>query len=162
MIYVGIDPGFTGAIAIFYPLISAANEHRLQVYDMPVLKVGKKTELDEAGLFNIMHPLGLEAAVTVCIEKAQSMPGQGVSSTGRYLIGYGFIRGMCSGLGLPYQLVHPTTWKAKIMRDMPKEKQASVLKCQQLFPAWSAQNLRLVKHHGRADAVLIAYYGKTA
>ena len=154
MLYVGIDPGFTGAIAVFGSIENKVSE----IYDMPVLKVGKKTELDESGLFNILHPLSNTSA-TVFIEKAQAMPGQGSSSTGRYLTGYGFIRGMCAGLGLPVVLVHPATWKAKIMRDMPKEKQASVLKCQQLFPSWSAENLRLVKHHGRADAVLIAYYG---
>ena len=149
----GIDPGFTGAIAVVGDGVPVA------VWDMPVLTVGKKTELDEIGLKSIMQNFELSI---VAIEKAGAMPGQGIASTARYLIGFGIIRGLCVGLGLPYQLVHPATWKARIMRDMPKEKQASVMKCNQLFPAWSAENLRLKKHHGRADALLIAHYAATA
>lgn len=147
---IGIDPGFTGALAVF------ENGHPVTVYDMPVLKVGKKTELNEIALLNILQS---HIGASVFVEKAQTMPGQGISSTGRYLVGYGIIRGMITALMMPLTLVHPKTWKAKLMRDMQKEKQASVLRCQQLYPEFACEWLKLKKHHGRADAILLAAYG---
>ena len=93
------------------------------------------------------------------VEKAQSMPGQGIASTARYMTGYGQILGILAGLYIPKTLVHPRTWKTKMMKDMPKEKGASILRCQQLYPEFAKEFLTLKKHHGRADAILIAAYG---
>ena len=150
----GIDPGYSGAIAVF----NCGQPSR--VYDMPILKTGKKTELDEVGLFTIFDNLLFEGhMVSAFVEKAQAMPGQGIASTGRYLIGYGQILGILAGLRIPKTLVHPRTWKAKLMRDMEKEKQASILRCKQLFPEFAQKHLTLKKHHGRADAILLGFYG---
>ena len=156
-ITIGIDPGYTGAIAVF------SGGYPKTVYDMPVIKIGKRTELDEMGLFAIFDNLIFESnfpgSVFAYVEKAQTMPGQGIASTGRYLVGYGQILGMLAGLRIPKTLVHPRTWKAAMMRDMRKEKGASVLRCQQLFPDFATENLKLKKHHGRADSLLIGFWG---
>ena len=150
----GIDPGFTGAISVF----TDGEPH--SVYDMPILKVGKKTELDESQIAYLFRSwIGTNCPYQAYIEKAQAMPGQGIVSTGRYLTGYGQILGILAGLQIPKTLVHPRTWKAKLMRDMGKEKMASVLRCKQMFPEFAQKNLTLKKHHGRADAILIAAYG---
>ena len=45
---IGIDPGYTGAIVIF------KKDMPLAVYDMPVLKIGNKKELDENDLADII------------------------------------------------------------------------------------------------------------
>uniref|UniRef100_A0A6H1ZZ53 Uncharacterized protein n=1 Tax=viral metagenome TaxID=1070528 RepID=A0A6H1ZZ53_9ZZZZ len=155
----GIDPGYSGAIAVFN-CGQPNHVYDIRVYDMPILKTGKKTELDEVELFTLFDNLLFGGRkVSAFVEKAQTMPGQGIASTGRYLVGYGQILGILAGLRIPKTLVHPRTWKAKMMRDMEKEKQASILRCKQLFPEFAQQHLTLKKHHGRADAILIGYFG---
>jgi hypothetical protein len=74
-------------------------------------------------------------------------------------MGFGIWLGVIAGLLLPVEMVHPRTWKATLMRDMGKEKDASRVKAMQMYPL-AAKNLSLKKHHGRADALLIATYGE--
>lgn len=151
---IGIDPGFKGAIAV---LDMSGGIIRLE--PMPILKDGKATVLDEIAIRDILYaPHAPEWYYTVShvwIEKAQSMPGQGVVGVGRYMAGYGILRGMCVGLQIPYSLVHPATWKKKMLRDMPKGKQASVIRCKQLYPGLVLKRTE----DGKADAVLIGRYG---
>jgi crossover junction endodeoxyribonuclease RuvC len=68
---------------------------------------------------------------------------------------YGFLRGVCAGLKIEYQLIHPKTWKKVMMFDMPKEKEASIMRVGQLYPDLV---LGRKKDHGIADAILIAKY----
>ena len=149
MNYCGIDVGFSGAIAIL-----GWDGEVLQTKDMPIIQVGKKRELNEPNIKFILE--GFKPLV-VGIEKAQVMPGQGISSSGRYMGSYGFLRGVCVGLGLEYQLIHPRTWKKAMMPDMPKEKEPSIMRVGQLYPDVV---LERKKDHGIADAILIAKYLK--
>ncbi len=153
----GIDPGFTGAIA------NIDADGNVNVIDMPVivtLKKGKKgktsnkNELDGVGVYQMLHIMAPEH---VYIEKAQTMPGQGIASSGRYMDAYGQIKGICIGAGIPYTLVHPKTWKKVIMPDMGKEKGEAIVRVRQLFPQ---VELPLKKDHGKADALLICEYGR--
>ena len=145
MNYCGIDVGFSGAIAIL-----GWDGDVLQTNEMPIIQVGKKRELNEP---NIKCILDSFQPLIVGIEKAQVMPGQGISSSGRYMCSYGFLRGVCVGLGLEHQLIHPRTWKKAMMPDMPKEKEASIMRVGQLYPDVV---LERKKDHGIADAILIA------
>jgi crossover junction endodeoxyribonuclease RuvC len=145
----GIDPGFSGALAVL------DDELNLEfVMDMPIIMVGKKRELDESKLSTIFSRWRLRP-MTIGIEKSQTMPNQGIVSSGRYMASYGFLRGLCVGNGLPYHLIRPQSWKKAMMPDMGKDKGASIQKVTQLYP-----ELRLtrVKDHGIADAILIARY----
>ena len=149
MNYCGIDVGFSGAIAVL------DKDGKIVIdIDMPIIQVGKKRELNEPNIHFILQ--GFQPLI-VGIEKAQVMPGQGISSSGRYMASYGFLRGLCVGLGLEYQLIHPRTWKKKMMPDMPKEKEASIMRVGQLYPDVV---LKRKKDHGIADAILIARYLK--
>ena len=147
MNYCGIDVGFSGAIAVL-----DEDEKILITIDMPIIEVGKKRELNEPKIRFLLQ--GFKPLI-VGIEKAQTMPGQGISSSGRYMASYGFLRGICVGLKLEYQLIHPKTWKKELMHDMPKEKEASIMRVGQLYPDLV---LTRKKDHGIADAVLIAKY----
>lgn len=145
----GIDPGFSGALAVL------DDDLNLEfVMDMPIIMVGKKRELDESKLSTIFSRWRLRP-MTIGIEKSQTMPNQGIVSSGRYMASYGFLRGLCVGNGLPYHLIRPQSWKKAMMPDMGKDKGASIQKATQLYP-----ELRLtrVKDHGIADAILIARY----
>ena len=149
MNYCGIDVGFSGAIAVL------DKDGKIVIdIDMPIIQVGKKRELNEPNIHFILQ--GFQPLI-VGIEKAQVMPGQGISSSGRYMASYGFLRGVCVGLGLEYHLIHPRTWKKVMMPDMPKEKEASIMRVGQLYPDVI---LTRKKDHGIADAILIARYLK--
>lgn len=148
MIIAGVDIGLSGAIAFL-----DEKGRFVGVHDMPIMQVGNKREIDED---RVKELFGMSQLGHVFFEKAQSMPGQGIASTGHYLTTYGLVRGICKGVGVPYSLVHPATWKKAMMKDMPKEKAASIYRVQQYYPG---AGLHLKKDHGKADAILIALYG---
>jgi len=147
MNYCGIDVGFSGAISVLND-----DGEILLMTDMPIITVGKKRELNEPKIRMILDGF---KPLCVGIEKAQTMPNQGISSSGRYMASYGFLRGLCVGLSVEYQLIHPKTWKKELMQDMPKEKEASIMRVGQLYPDLV---LGRKKDHGIADAILIAKY----
>jgi crossover junction endodeoxyribonuclease RuvC len=166
---VGIDPGLTGAVCIM------ESAQKIRFRDTPTLevKVGKslKNQMDAHSCASILeelqHEHGQELFVT--IEKVAPMPSfnrdgveerrtMGVTSAFNFGMGFGMWIGICAALDIPYQLVHPRTWKASMLSDMGKEKDASRIKAMQLFP-WTAKDLARKKDHGRADALLLAAYG---
>ena len=147
----GIDPGFSGALAVLDDNLKIEF-----VMDMPIIMVGKKRELDESKLATIFGMWRLRA-MSIGLEKSQTMPKQGIVSTGRYMASYGFLRGLCVGNGIPYHLIQPQSWMKAMMPDMGREKGASIQKVTQLYQDLS---LTRVKDHGIADAILIARYLK--
>lgn len=144
----GIDVGFSGAICILSP--KGVIE---ELADMPVLTVGSKRELDEVGVRQILTRF---EPIHAFIEKAQVMPGQGISSSGRYMASYGMLRGICVGLHVPYTLVTPQSWKKAVMEGQPKGKDASRFRANQLYPDACLSKKR---DHGKAEALLIGHFG---
>jgi crossover junction endodeoxyribonuclease RuvC len=153
----GIDPGLSGGLAFINP----SKPGWCHVEDMPVIRVTKsRREIDVVATATIMH---LWKPTEVFIEKVGAMPKQGVSSTFTFGTGYGILLGICGGLGLPLTLVRPTTWMAKALRDMPRgSKGASVSRATQLYPGVTLKTERGRVLDGRADALLIAWYGAHA
>lgn len=162
MIYCGIDPGITGAAV-------ALNQsgNILGVWDTPTLTIEKRVkgkarmrhELNRGEMVKILRTIMVQAEhgdIRVAIEKVNAMPDQGVSSVFTFGMGFGIWLGMLTALDLSVELVHPTRWKSVTMDGMGKEKDASRIRAQQIWG--SAIDLSLVKHHGRADAALIAEY----
>jgi crossover junction endodeoxyribonuclease RuvC len=62
--------------------------------------------------------------------------------------------GVACGTGASLSYVHPGLWK-KHFRLPPNNKDASRERAIQLFPV-AARLLTLKRHHGRADAILMA------
>lgn len=154
---VGIDPGLDGAIAF---LLDSGSPTRVQ--PMPTLKETKtKRGLDEQMIVQLLDHRK-EAITLVVIEKAQSMPHQGVSSCFNYGAGWGLLRGICAGLRLSYTLVHPTTWKKTMCKDAGKGKDASIIVAKRLWPTINLLPTPRSRkdHDGMADALLIAEYGR--
>ena len=141
---VGIDPGLTGAIAFLEP-------GQPSVEDAPVVN----REMNPAGMVALLRGPDIGLAV---IERVGAMPKQGVASTFRFGFGCGVGRGVVAAMGIPIMLVTPQEWKREFgLIGQPKE--ASREKALQLFPELSGE-LDLKKHHGRADALLIAEWGR--
>lgn len=159
MQFLGIDPGATGAVAII------RTDGSVTFWDTPVvhIKSGKKTKTEMNAVAASMLLSDIRDSnndtVFVTIEKVSSMPGQGVASMFSFGKNFGTWLGILAALKLPFQQVAPVSWKKKIMSDMGKEKDASRVKAMQLFPN-TQRDLNLMKHHGRADALLIAEYGR--
>ena len=149
----GIDPGANGGLAFFEPLKGLA------VIDMPTFEVkrgGKmKKEISPAMLAAEIKSVAPDSAI---IEKVGAMPGQGVSSMFQFGRSVGMVEGVLAALQIPYDYVTPQTWQKAVGARGGKD--ASRLRAMELYPAY-ANEFRLKKHDGRADAALIAWYGVT-
>ncbi len=154
MDYIGIDPGMTGAFAII------SDDGINIVVDTPILQVGSgkkiRREYNVRGMADMLKTYTGEAIIG--IESVHSMPDQGVASSFNFGKGFGIWLGIIGMRHFPYHLIPPQRWKKTMLDGMGKEKDASRLRAIQLFPHVS---LALKKHHGRAEALLIAYYTKT-
>jgi crossover junction endodeoxyribonuclease RuvC len=148
-LFVGIDVGLDGAVA-FLP-----EEGKAVVFDIPTLSVGKRREYDVGACAGLLRaPLAPEFSIAVGIERATAMPKQGVVSTFSFGKGFGMWLGICAALRLPFEVVSPKRWQG-VMIPGEKSKDASRLVASRLFPE---VDLSKKKHHGRADALLIAAY----
>ncbi len=149
MNFIGIDPGITGAVAVL------SGDHA-QVYDMPTMPYGKtgRKALNLPLLSDMLAPFEGTGA-RAFVEKVNAMPGQGVSSM--FSMGMSFYGacGVLAGLNIPVTLVRPQTWKAYygLGRDKENSRALAIAK----FPGVS---LKLKKDHGKAEALLIAHYGR--
>lgn len=167
MIHIGIDPGVTGAVAELNSLTRG-----VRFFDTPTVQVksGKsmKNMLNPPECVALLKRLSVYGEVMATIEKVSPMPSipvmgerrsMGVTSAFNFGKGYGIWIGILSALGIPFEEVHPLTWKKTMMADMGKEKDASRVKAMQIYPD-TAADLTLKKHHGRADALLLAEFGR--
>ncbi len=156
MKYVGIDPGFQGAVASLEPA---------QVWDTPTLIVGngkkQKTEFSVPEMWRTLHR-AIENAdeVIVIIEEVGPRPMEGVVSVARFAEGYGIWRGLIVALKLRYYRIPPSVWKRDVFKERGMEKDASVAKAEQLWPTIQFRTERGRLLDGRAEALLMADYGK--
>ncbi len=164
---IGIDPGITGAIAYIDDLPS--NHTVYDVEDLPVVTraIGKGQEINAAALRDILAAIELKSdgEVIVYVEYVQAMPPirgskrqAGTVSSFNFGNTAGIIKGVVIGAGYKVIYVQPNAWK-KHFRLTGKEKDAARGKALELFPDIN-DKLKYKKDHGRADALLIAYYGQ--
>ena len=152
MYTIGIDPGLAGAVAVLTP------EGTLEALaDTPTLTLkvqrGSKQVYDVPGMAELLRPYAGHQC-QVYIEESQPMPGQGTRSMFTIGFGYGLWIGLLTTLALSYTPIRPGIWKRALA--LGKDKEASRLRAMQLYPG---ADLRLKKHHGRAEALLLASYG---
>lgn len=149
---VGIDPGISGAIAMYDP----EGQRMLRVADMPITakSSGKGNQVAAHALAIILRDMAPTFAV---VEQQGAMPGQGVTSMlslGRTL---GVIEGVLAALEIPYVLVQPQAWKKRAgLKGADKDKSRTL--AMQMFPG-HATDLARKLDHGRAEAMLIARFG---
>ena len=153
MIYIGIDPGLTGAVAAI-----DGSSGFMAVWDMPTIGQGRGKTLDAEQLVYELDSLNLGALSAIAIiERVASRPAQGVASTFKFGYGAGVIEGILAALPIRYRFVTPRQWKAHLGL-IGCDKHASRDKAASVFPA-AADQLRRAKDHGRAEAILLAAYG---
>ena len=152
---IGIDPGISGAIAIF-------EDGKLDtILDMPTLKIasGKtmKSHISAIGLVRILETWTLvsDGQAHVVMERVGALPGNGSVSMFNFGRSAGIIEGVVAALQRPYTYVTPQTWTKGVGRAAGKD--ASRMRAMELFPT-RADLFKRAKDDGRADAALIAYW----
>ena len=152
---IGIDPGLDGAIAVL-----DETGDIIQVYDMPTVEVkvngSTKRKVAPAAIASELRMYTVDGKCRAVIEQVSAMPGQGVTSMFTFGRSLGVLEGVLAGMGIPYELVTPSTWVKK-MRVAPG-KGGSRQRAMELWPM-DADLFKRVKDDGRADASLIARYG---
>ncbi len=156
-VFIGIDPGASGAVAVFSPGGKNSDEI-LDIVDMPAFAIKRGTRevrhVDPAGLARILA-MHAGAITYACIEKVGAMPGQGTASMFAFGRAAGVIEGALAALQMRYDLVAPQVWQ-RAMRVVGG-KDGARQRASQLFPRQAGLFAR-VKDDGRADAALLAYY----
>ena len=144
---IGIDPGFTGAIAV------VKESGTFEIHDMPTTTRGGKTVLNIHRILYILKRV--HQHTRIFLERAQAMPKQGVVGVFRYAESYGMLQGLIVSQYMTYVTVPPQAWK-KRMGLIKKSKEESVELAKELFPEFKPT---LKKHHNQAEALLLAYWG---
>lgn len=152
----GIDNGLGGGLVLL------DDGHPVEKRIMPVVDVkGGKREYAIVEIVNLFKTLKPEH---VFLERAQSMPGQGVSSMFSIGLGYGMFLGILTSFYIPFTVVHPKTWQKVVFRDLPKQdtKAMAYIVCSRLWPGvdWRATERCRKPHDGLCDAAMIAEYGR--
>jgi len=152
MLIYGIDPGYTGAITLYWP-----KTNDIEVYDMPTMPSAKgKTVLNMHGILEILQPED-DGARVAFMEQVGAMRGQGVSSMFRFGEQFGALQMALAANETPMYLVTAQKWKKHF--GLTRDKGVSRGLAMQRFPKY-ADKFKRVKDDGRAEATLIALYGK--
>lgn len=150
---IGIDPGLKGGICLAWRL------QEWDVFPMPIVGGG----LDLVQLKEILKLPRMEPAKLVVIERVHNMPKEGGSSSFKFGDGFGSLKGLCVGMGLPFILVTPQAWKRDVLAgyDWKGNKGISIVYVKQEYPYLNLRPTERsrVDSHGLADAVCLAKYG---
>lgn len=143
MIYIGIDPGKKGAMAIIKPSGIEICAYSEAAYNDALTAVATLAE-----------------GVRCCLEHVGAMPGQGVTSMFSFGDNFGFIRGLLTAHGVPYELVRPQKWKKEY--SITADKNSAIAVCTRLFPDVSLLPTNRCKKpsDGYAEALLMAEYAR--
>lgn len=143
--YIGIDPGKSGAVALIH-------EEGYEVFDWP----GDSTLASDI----IRSWLARYNVVFAVLEKISAMPKQGVVSMFSLGQNLGIWQGILSALCIPYMMPTPRQWQKGLVdkKSGLDPKARSLTTARRLFPN---APLDRKKDHGRADALLLAFWAKT-
>ena len=187
MIYIGIDPGKKGGIAMIdtrcispssidigkdEPEIIIGN-YKIFLLETPLcdneidvlsIAVFLKTNILDymIGIDEWEHQCGFSfnEGCFCILEKAQPMPKQGVTSVFTYGEGYGELKAMLKFLRIAFQEVRPQVWKKEFNLNTDKKRSAST--CINLFPDIKDKlyGPKGGLKDGIAEALLMAEYGR--
>jgi hypothetical protein len=153
-----IDPGLSGAFCFMRAGVI------VELGDMPTLPDGSNRQIDVMALCRRIDKHKPTHAVIENVQPMPSIPGangvrrgMGAASSFRFGFAVGQARALVACYGMELRLVHPQSWKRWAGLSGP-DKEKSRLKALELFPA-AAPLIPLKKHHGRAEALLLALYG---
>ena len=148
VIYIGIDPGGSGA----YGYISKGDD---------MVEVANDFTSIQQAFHDLFQWKNNNCTIKIAIlEKVNAMPNEGVTSSFKFGTNYGMWQGVLTALRIPFKLVHPRTWQKGLVykTDGKDSKERSLTVARRLFPD---VDLHRKKDHGKADALLMAYYARS-
>lgn len=156
----GIDPGFTGALALY----SYMERQLFTLIDMPltdpsILKIGRdhRHNVDSSKLAAWVQLYSPRIALA-SIERVHAAPEQGVTSTFRFGEGFGILQGIMAAFQIRTIYPHPSVWK--IAQGVTSDKETSLIAARAHSTIQqSSQYFSRKKDHGRAEAFLLARFG---
>ena len=155
MLYVGIDNGLNGGIAVINRAQSVIGK-----WVMPVIK-SKKTEYDVNRIVEILKEIKNRKNTFVMLEKAHVRPISGKRACFMNGFGYGIMQGILSSLNMSYEIVDPKVWQKNLFEGVTSDtKTASINFCKKKFPNidLKATERTTKDHDGIADAICMAVY----
>lgn len=148
----GIDPGLSGAVAIYDTATGVVETTAMPVHRLA--RGGKaKREVDPHGLAGLLVGNRIGHAI---VEQVGAMPGQGTTSMFAFGRSYGIVLGVLAAAGVPMSLVPPARWKKAL--GVPSAKDGARARASQLLPDAADQWARATDD-GRAEAAMLALYG---
>lgn len=152
-IYIGIDPGISGAIALV-----AQDGTLVAVHDMPTMQItvgkGKRSRISEGELAALFDDIAGKNSVAMCmIEDVGPRPMDGAVAAFNFGASFGAIKQAVASAMLPYATITPAKWKRIMGLDSDKAKSRQM--AQRTWPDKAALFSR-VKDDGRAEAALLA------
>lgn len=178
MLYMGIDPGLNGGIAVI-------DDNGVCIFAKPTpcIKIKKnnksKLDYDVKSMADYVR-MFLDQDIMVCQELTHAMPGNGGVSMYNFGRGHGIWEGIVGAFSIPHVFCTPQKWKAmypSLLADkLSKEQKSSMTKKQ--AASWRRKKkseakkksieiaksmfnsvkheMTKVKHDGIAEAILIA------
>ncbi|MBA0719694.1 hypothetical protein Golax_007348 [Gossypium laxum] len=158
---IGIDPDLSGALAL---LKSDSSGSFAQVFDSPHLpvQVGNRVRkrLDARSIVRLLQSLEAPIGTAAYIEQSVPFPKDGKQGWWSGGFGYGLWIGILVASGFSVVPVSSLSWKREFeLAGAGSTKDDSRRLASTLFPSLSDM-LKRKKDHGRAEALLIATYGK--
>jgi hypothetical protein len=174
--FMGIDPGLDGAIALYTPPVKARKEapalpHTMTIYDMPTVEIevgGRlRRKIDVHALRNLLAEIELIGGRgKIFIEKVTGMKGQAAASGFAFGYGLGQVHTVLQMIGMPFTEVTPQVWKKAL--KAPADKKAAIGRADELMPdfydLWRPQSTKSSKkllRPDRAEAAMLALYAST-
>ncbi|OMO89092.1 hypothetical protein CCACVL1_08024 [Corchorus capsularis] len=159
---IGVDPDLSGALALLKPDPSSGCS--AQVFDSPHLpvRVGNRVRkrLDTRSIVQLVRSLDAPLGTAAYIEQSTPFPKDGKQGWWSGGFGYGLWIGILVASGFSVIPVSSPLWKKEFeLTGAGSTKDDSRRIASTLFPSLSDQ-LKRKKDHGRAEALLIAAYGK--
>lgn len=136
MLYLGVDPGKSGAIAAIYGN-GVVDCMKLSETEHDVARWLEEYRFDSFAM----------------LEQVSAMPKQGVASTFKFGTSYGFLRGILAAFEIPFETVTPVKWQATMKCRTGGDKNITKAAAQRLYPS-----LKIT--HANADAILLAEFCK--
>src|SRR6516225_12277435 len=146
----GVDPGIFGALALIN-INDGAMPQLIAVIDVPTLGVKAKERVNTMIVRDWLVGQRPDHAL---VERAGSMPKQGVASTFKYARAVGSLETVVACSDIPYSIIEPAVWK-KFHHLPGKDKEAARQRALPLFPSAHALFARKMDHQ-RAEPALIA------
>lgn len=158
----GIDPGLHGAVALIEPAVlyfdgkTPLKEVRVELFDTPIDKEEEGNYYAPERMYDLIASLMPIDKVT--IEEPFVMPRSSVAVGKIIGIGFGLWQGILASLKL-WSItteVMPSRWKKDL--KLTRDKKGSLKIARDIYPQ-SKEYIKLLKHEGRAEALLIAHWG---